>query len=615
MPSFVTSTPFLAVTGVIILILLIAFVASRYKVASANEALIVAGSRGAKVRDEKGQVMSAPGDRGVKVVVGGGTFIRPLLDRVGKLKLTARQINVQLADAVTSQGIKVQVQGVATFKIGRDVESLRNAAERFLDAKPEQVDSIVKNVLEGSLRSIVGTLTIEELIRDRQKLLQQVQDAAKGDLATSGLQIDAFTIQSFSDESNYIELLGQQSVSTVTRDARIMKASTDQEAAVREAEAQQIKINAGRDVSLREAETKTQVAAAQARADQAGPLAQAEAQQEVVRKQTELAQLEADRKEKELLSSTVKPAAALAQAVIAKAEGDKRAKIASAEADAETTRLEGGAEAQIVLTKGEAEAKALAMRADAYKQFNEAAIIQTVLAALPEIVRAAAEPMGHIDSLTVMSADGASDIVKNATRAMIESTTAIKGLTGLDVPSLIGGAMGRGFGERLRTGDGDGGSDSGSATNRISEIAGEGLSTLKAARAEAAAKAEAEAHEAEAKAAAAVHKAEEEAAKAQAIAGALKTAGAAIAEKSAATVDKAEAKVAPSAGNVQQWAKWLAGELSGVPQIQVYSALRLSDLAEKGPLPARAVWQTAKAVLGKDYGSVTVGDLLKRFHP
>jgi flotillin len=606
MPSFVTSTPFLAVTGVIILILLIAFVASRYKVASANEALIVAGSRGAKVRDEKGQVLSAPGDRGVKVVVGGGTFIRPLLDRVGKLKLTARQINVQLADAVTSQGIKVQVQGVATFKIGRDVESLRNAAERFLDAKPEQVDSIVKNVLEGSLRSIVGTLTIEELIRDRQKLLQQVQDAAKGDLATSGLQIDAFTIQSFSDESNYIELLGQQSVSTVTRDARIMKASTDQEAAVREAEAQQIKINAGRDVSLREAETKTQVAAAQARADQAGPLAMAEAQQEVVRKQTELAQLEADRKEKELLSSTVKPAAALAQAVIAKAEGDKRAKIASAEADAETTRLEGGAEAAIVLTKGEAEAKALAMRADAYKQFNEAAIIQTVLAALPDIVRAAAEPMGHIDSLTVMSADGASDLVRNATRTMIESTTAIKGLTGLDVPNLIGGALGRGFGERLRTGDGEAGSDSGSAADRISEIAGEGLSTLKAARAEAAAKAEAAAHEAEAKAAAAAEKTAEEAAKAKSVAGALKTAGAAKAAEVAPAIS-------PNEGNVAQWAKWLAGQLREVRDIQVYGTLRLADLADKGPEPARAVWQRAQAVLLKEYGGLTLAELLKRF--
>src|SRR6266550_788636 len=226
MPSLLTSTPFLVAAAVIVLVLLIAFVASRYHVAGANEALIVAGSRGAKVRDERGQV--------------------------------------------------------------------------------------------------VASLTIEELIRDRQKLLQQVQDAAKGDLATSGLQIDAFTIQSFSDESNYIELLGQQSVATVSRDARMAKASTDQEAAVREAEAQQIKINAARDVSLREAETRTQVQAAQARADQAGPLAQAEATQEVVRKQTELAQLEADRKEKELLSTTVKPAAADAQAVIARAEGAER---------------------------------------------------------------------------------------------------------------------------------------------------------------------------------------------------------------------------------------------------------------------------------------------------
>ena len=628
MPSFVTSTPFFAVAIVVIIILILAFVASRYKVAGANEAIIVAGSRGSKVRDERGQAVSTPGDKGVKVVVGGGTIVMPLLNRVGRLKLTARQINVQLSDAVTSQGIKVQVQGVATFKIGRDVESLRNAAERFLDAKPEQVDSIVKNVLEGSLRSIVGTLTIEELIRDRQKLLQQVQDAAKGDLATSGLQIDAFTIQSFSDESNYIELLGQQSVSTVTRDARIMKASTDQEAAVREAEAQQIKINAGRDVSLREAETKMQVAAAQARADQAGPLAQAEAQQEVVRKQTELAQLEADRKEKELLSSTVKPAAAEAQAVIARAEGDKRARIASAEADAETTRLEGGAEAQIVLTKGEAEAKALAMRADAYKQFNEAAIIQTVLAALPDIVRAAAEPMGHIDSLTVLSADGASDIVRNATRAMIESTTAIKGLTGLDVPNLIGGALGRGFGERLRTGDGDAGGDAASPADRISEIAGEGLSTLKAARAEAAAKAEAAAHEAQAKAAADLEKAAEEAAKAQAVAGALKAAGA---QKVASTAEKVVgaaqpwAEVAqtkpggpavtagPSEGNVAQWARWLAQQLKQIPQIQLFGAIKLSSLADRGPAQAQAIWHTAEAVLGKDYGDMTVAELLQRF--
>ncbi len=617
MPNFVTSTPFLAVTGVIILVLLIAFVASRYKVAGANEALIIAGSRGAKVRDERGQVMSSPGDRGVKVVVGGGTFVRPLLDRVGKLKLTARQINVQLGDAVTSQGIKVQVQGVATFKIGRDVESLRNAAERFLDAKPEQVDSIVKNVLEGSLRSIVGTLTIEELIRDRQKLLQQVQDAAKGDLATSGLQIDAFTIQSFSDESNYIELLGQQSVATITRDARMAKASTDQEAAVREAEAMQIKINAGRDVSLREAETKTQVAAAQARADQSGPLAAAEAQQEVVRKQTELAELESQRKEKELLSTTVRPAQAEAQAVIARAEGDKRARIASAEADAETTRLEGGAEAQIVLTKGEAEAKALAMRADAYKQFNEAAIIQTVLSALPDIVRAAAEPMGHIGSLTVMSADGASDLVRNATRAMVESTTAIKGLTGLDVPSLIGGALGRGFGERLRTGEGDGRGGIEKAADRVTahvdEMAEEEVTSLRAKLSSAVESTDAKVTQA---ATTASSVAKQAAVKVEKTARAIETTAKAV-EKTAqviqAKVEASPGGVAPSEGNVAQWAKWLAGQLRGVRDIQVYGALKLSDLVDRGPEEARAVWHTAQAVLGKDYGNLTLAELLQRF--
>ena len=154
--GFTGTGPILVLVTVIVVALLIFYVASRYRVANANEALVVAGSRGAKVRDEKGQLVAAVGDKGVKVVVGGGTFVLPLIHKVGRLKLTVRQIEVRLADAVTSQGIKVNVQGVATFKIGRDVESLRNAAERFLDARDEHVDSIVKNVLEGSLRSIVG---------------------------------------------------------------------------------------------------------------------------------------------------------------------------------------------------------------------------------------------------------------------------------------------------------------------------------------------------------------------------------------------------------------------------------------------------------------------------
>ena len=580
--------PLLVFGTVIIVALLVFYVASRYRVANANEALIVAGSRGAKVRDEKGKLMVAPDDKGVKVVVGGGTFVMPLVHRVGRLKLTVRQIDVVLGDAVTSQGIKVKVQGVATFKIGRDVESLRNAAERFLDAKDEHVDSIVKNVLEGSLRSIVGRLTIEELIMDRQKLQQEVQDAAKGDLSSSGLQIDAFTIQSISDESGYVDLLGAQKLAVVEKDARMAKAAADQLASVREAEAEQIKIQAQRDVALKRAEAQVQTAAAEARAAQAGPLAQADAQQEVTRKQTELATLAALRKEQELLSTTVKPAAAEAQAAIQRAEGEKRARIAAAEAGAEGERLQGSAEAAVVLTKGEAEAKALAMRADAYKQFNDAAIIQTVLAALPDIVRAAAEPMEHIDSLTIMSTDGASEMVKNTTRVVAESATAIKGLTGLDVPNLIGSAMRSGGLAGLRRGeDGERG---GNAKPATSPTAGSAASTPSAAGG---------------------------ATPTTATNGQSTTTPPTVERATTAATAATAAAVTTAKTGVQaaedDAARLLAKKLREIPNVSDYAHLRLSEVGSSGPRPMRILWRIAEAQVGKRYGSMTVGELMSRF--
>src|SRR5512141_2168509 len=287
---------------IIIIVLLFAYATSRVKVAGANEALVRTGG-----------VLSAPAE--LKVVRAGRVIVLPLVHKLGRLHLSARQINIALSDAVTKQGIKVAVQGVATVKIGGDEESIRNAAERFLD-REDLLDSIVKNVLEGSLRSSVGTLTVEELSYDRQKFQQEVQSAAKADLATSGLSIDNFTIQAIRDEVGYMDLIGQQETARRERDARMAKAQADQEAAVREAEANQIKINAERDVSLRRAETETQTAAAQARAAQSGPLAEAEATQEVVRKQTELAELEAARKQMELLTSTIRPAEAAAAAEV-----------------------------------------------------------------------------------------------------------------------------------------------------------------------------------------------------------------------------------------------------------------------------------------------------------
>ena len=323
----------LIIFGIIVIAVLIAmFVSSRYKVASANEALVRSGQRG------KGEEL--------KVVRGGGMMVIPLLHDLGRLKLTARQISVQLTDAVTSQGIKVALEGVATFKVGADETSIRNAAERFLETDEAEVDDIVKNVLEGSLRSIVGTLTVEDLNLDRQKFQQAVQSAAIGDLATSGLVIDSFTIQAIGGEAlQYMELVGRQELARRERDARMAQATADQEARVREAESEQIKLNAERGVQLREADVKQETDTARAKAGQAGPLAEAQATQQVVKEQTKLAELAAERKAKELLTSTVRPAEAEAEAVVKRADGDRLAAIAAAQAEAEKIRLRGEAEA------------------------------------------------------------------------------------------------------------------------------------------------------------------------------------------------------------------------------------------------------------------------------
>ena len=645
---------------IIVAVLIVSYIGSRYKVAGANEALVVSGQR----------EQAVDGRRSLKVVRGGGVIVLPLVHKVGKLKLTARQINVNLADAVTRQGIKVAVQGVATFKIGADDESIRNAAERFLEAQEEQVDSIVKNVLEGSLRSIVGTLTVEELNLDRMKFQQAVQDAAKGDLATSGLQIDSFTIQAIRDESGYMELIGQQETARRERDARMAKAAADQEAAVREAEAEQVKINAARDVSLRRAETETQTAAANARAAQAGPLAEAEATQEVVRKQTELAGLEAARKQQELIATTVRPAEAEAEAQIRRAEGDKGSRIAAAQADAERVRLageaqakvvevtaaatakqttlEGTAEAGIVLSKGEAEAKALALRADAYRQFNEAAIIQTVLSQLPEIVRAAAEPLANIGSLTVLSNDGASDVVRNVTRTVAEAGATVKGLTGIDIPSIISDAMGTGGKQPPSGGSGSDGGRGGTRSRR--PTGGRGGGAGNAAPRPAGASAAGVAPEASSSSAPRPAGTEPApppaepgaAATAPVVAGtepppqftsqeqvdtALAAADRAI--RAAATPIPAVPLTDTAAGparparpasiditrdtTVDEAARRLATDLRAIPGIERFVDVRLTQLDDAGPRPLRTLWRLARAEVGEQVGGMTIGELIDRY--
>jgi hypothetical protein len=425
-----------------------------------------------------------------------------------------------------------------------------------------------------------------------------------------------------------------------------------------------------------------------------------------VRRQTELAQLEADRKQKELIASTIRPAEAEAEAQIRRAEGDKGARIAAAQADAERvklagqaeasvqvvkgeaqarvtlvnaeaiakqTTLEGNAEAGITFTKGEAEAKALALRAEAYRQFNDAAIISTVLSMLPEIVRAAAEPLAAIDNLTVLSSEGASEIVKTTTRTLAEASATVKGLTGIDIPALLNSALGQdeaspaakvaaaGAVRRRRPDDEGGGGGGraggepgpapeggpgpapeggpgpapagGASTSSASATDASGSSSASAPAATPAAstpapEAPAPPPPAEtpeqrfAKAAASMHAATTRATapSAKALAGLRSQLPPMPTVTDLPRGDKRRvASAAVTAAGLSEGstlsesAVRLAEELQRIPGIEKFGGTRLRDLERSGPRTLRSLWSVARDDLQARYGDVTIGVLLDAY--
>ena len=456
---------------VVVLGLVIAYLGSRFKVAGANEALIISGRREA----------GAGGQVGLKVVRGQGVIVLPLVHKLGRLHLSARQINVQLSDAVTKQGIKVAVQGVATVKIGSDEESIRAAAERFLE-REDQIDSIVKNVLEGSLRSIVGRLTIEEIIRDRAAFASAVAEEAEHSLTNQGLVLDTFQLQDIIAEGSYLQDLGRPEAARVLKDAAIAEARARQAAEQERLLAEEAIAEANRNLALKQAGIQAEIDAAKAKSAAAGPLAQAERDQAIIAEQRKVAEQNAELKQRQLDTEVRKPADAARYKVEQEAEGarnaavfaadaQRQATIAAAQAAAEQSRLtgegerarraalaaatelEGQAEGASILARGQAEAEAMKRKADAFAAYGEAAILDLLVRVLPEVVEAAAAPMSAIDKMTVISTDGATAVTKAVAANVAQGLQLGTDLTGIDLVALLarlGGAAANGDGDGRR---------------------------------------------------------------------------------------------------------------------------------------------------------------------
>jgi len=442
--------------------------AARYKKVGPNQVLVISG-RKRKVRDP---VTGQPVECSVRIVTGGGTFIWPVIERVDTLSLEIMTIEVVTHEVPTVQGVKVTVEGVAQIKIASDEVSIRTAAERFLNKSIEEIINVAHETLAGHLRAIVGTLTYEEIYRDRDAFAQKVQEVSAGDLANMGLAIDSFVIKDIRDDQGYLDALGQKDIANVKRDATIGQAEAARDATIRSAQARQegetAKFEAETRIAEAEKNYKVQKAAydaevnrKRAEAELAYVLQQnitnqqvkaEEIQIEVVakKKQIEVQEQEVLRKEKELEATVRKPAEAeqyriqtLAEAkkyqIEAEAAGQAEAIRTVGQAEADATKAKGLAEAEVIRAQGFAEAEAMQKKAEAWQQYNQAAIIQQLIDSLPEVARAIAEPLARTERIVIVSTGGdgvgagASRLTQDVANIIAQVPATVEALTGLDL--------------------------------------------------------------------------------------------------------------------------------------------------------------------------------------
>ena len=410
-----------------------------------------------------------------KVVVGGRTIVLPIFHRSQRLPLSVMTLHVKTENVYTGEGVAVSVDGVAQVKVARSEEAIRTAAQQFLGKTEVEVMDVPLQTLEGHQRAILGTMTMEDIYQDREKFASQVRTVASPDLAGMGLEIVSFTIRDIKDPGGYLDALGVRRTAEVRRDATIGQAEAERDAGIRSAEAKREQEAATYEAETRIAESERgynvqkaaydqEVNARRAEAELADELQRAKTQQDIRReeveidvveraKQIELQEQEIQRRERELEATVRKPAEAERYRIETLAEGERNAVVAQATADAEATRrqgeaqaevirLTGQAEAEAIEAKGAAEAAAMQLKAEAWKQYGEAAVVQQVLETLPAVAEAVAQPLARTDRIVMFGGGesggtGASNLTRDITRTVAQVPEVIESLTGIDIVGSI----------------------------------------------------------------------------------------------------------------------------------------------------------------------------------
>jgi len=444
---------------VLVLIFLMSGLARLYRKAGPHEALIVYGFGG------------------TRVVKGHGTVVFPMIQVCRDLSLELMSFDVApQQDLYTKQGVAVTVEAVAQIKVKSDVESILTASEQFLTKTDQEREGLIRLVMEGHLRGIIGQLTVEEIVKQPEMVSDRMRSTCAEDMNKMGLEVISFTIKEVRDKNEYITNMGRPDVARIKRDADVAAAEADRdtairralaqrEAAVARAQADQDRVlaetlslakqaEAQRDLDVKKAQFLEVTKRQQAQADKAYDIQANVMQQQVVAEQVKVQQVEKEqqvkvqeaeinRREKELIATVLKQAEIERQRIETLAAAEKQRLIAEADGHAASIRAQGEAEAEIIFKKGEAEAKAMNVKAEAYQEYNQAAVVDKLLTGLPEVVRALASPLANVDKITVIStgngdAAGMNKITGDITKIAAQVPALFETLSGMNINELLG---------------------------------------------------------------------------------------------------------------------------------------------------------------------------------
>lgn len=478
------NTVIAVITIVIAFVAIAAFIASRLRTVPSNEVLILVGkglgkknpAKAETPADEADAIANGRDSSQDKIHFAGRVFVIPVLQKAFVMSLKQRQVELTVTGQ-DSKFINVSVIASLNFKMADTEDDVRKSAQRFLTHSDAELKESIQNSLEGSLRSIIGSMTVQEINSERAKFQEMILTTAKTELAEQGIQIDVLNIKDIKTpgEVNYLAELSKPEAARVAQLARVAESQAKQTSEAARIAQEESTANRQKELTLKIAANKAETDRAEAIADAAGSISKAQQDVEVAKLEREALTQQALVEAERLDISEKKPADAAAYAARVKAEGERDASNAKAEGDAfqkttlakanqeaavfdatgkaDAVRLAADAEAGAITVKGTAEAtsieavgaaKATAAeaRAQALNLYSSNALAFEVAARLPEIVRAAAEPMSNIDNYTVISTDGASDATKQVGNVITELPALIKSATGIDIMSVISGMAG-----------------------------------------------------------------------------------------------------------------------------------------------------------------------------